>query len=156
MIRPTPRIGDSGGSSGCIASSTPACSATGTTRRKEVLEVLPQLVLADRAPPSAASPSPCSKPLTSEPPREGMSVRGAQPVEVGHPLVAPGLIPSRPMFSSSVEHRGDLLVAPGRATLRAVERRSGLEDLEGEAVLARTACFSRGSRGRVPRPLAGT
>ena len=32
MIRPTPRIGDSGGSSGCSASFTPFASATGTTR----------------------------------------------------------------------------------------------------------------------------
>ena len=32
MIRPTRRIGDRGGSSGCSASFTPLASATGTTR----------------------------------------------------------------------------------------------------------------------------
>ena len=35
MMRPTPRIGDSGGSSGCIESLTPAFSATGSTLRRK-------------------------------------------------------------------------------------------------------------------------
>ena len=35
MIRATPRIGDSGGSSGCMASLTPASSATGSTRSRK-------------------------------------------------------------------------------------------------------------------------
>src|SRR5680860_1318805 len=39
MIRPTPRIGETGGSSGCMASRTPASSATGTTRRRKYSSV---------------------------------------------------------------------------------------------------------------------
>lgn len=39
MIRAMPRIGDSGGSSGCIASFTPASSATGTTRSRKYRRV---------------------------------------------------------------------------------------------------------------------
>ena len=35
MIRPRPRTGEIGGSSGCSASRTPAFSATGTTRRRK-------------------------------------------------------------------------------------------------------------------------
>ena len=74
MMRPTPRIGESGGSSGCIESLTPAFSATGSTLLEEVFEVGPELLFADRRSVGDVGRArrSASKLVTTEPPREGV------------------------------------------------------------------------------------
>ena len=75
MIRPTPRIGDSGGSSGCIASLTFAFSATGTTLLRKYSRLVHSSSSLDRPGSLGGGFSQqiaASKLVTIEPPRDGV------------------------------------------------------------------------------------
>ncbi len=74
-MRPTPRIGESGGSSGCIESFTPAFSATGSTlRRKYSRFVQSSSSLIGGCVVRSSGTSFKSKLVTTEPPREGVDM----------------------------------------------------------------------------------
>ena len=75
MMRLTPRIGDSGGSSGCIDSLTPAFSATGSTflRKYSRLTQSSSSLIGGFAVMSSGT-SLRSKLVTTEPPREGVAM----------------------------------------------------------------------------------
>ena len=75
MMRPTSRTGESGGSSGCKASFTPASSATGTARSRNQASVSHSSSSETGAPGAgASSQTAASKPLTVAPPRPRSAV----------------------------------------------------------------------------------
>ena len=146
MMRPSPRMGDSGGSSGCMASFTPACSATGTTRRRKYSR-FSQSCSSLTTPNSvrgALTISALSKPVASAPPRAGTAIDGPQPVEDRHPLVAPDRNAHPPHGVEQHAHLLDFGVAAGQPELdlfhgRAAFQHGQLKTRAGVALLERAA-----------------
>ena len=85
MIRPRPRTPESGGSSGCIASLTPAFSATGTTALRKYSRLAHNCssVTMPYSVSGASRSSSRSKLVASAPPREGVVVEVRSQLKTG-------------------------------------------------------------------------
>ena len=135
MIRPTPRMGESGGSSGCIASRTPAFSATGTTRAGTT-RGFPQR--SARTAPAAGGGASRHVPVEARDERAaaaGWRHRRAHPADARHEVIAEHPMPSRPIASQQVAEPRDLLLAALDPEAHPVERRRRLDDGELEPVV---------------------
>ena len=134
MIRPIPRTGESGGSSGWSASLTPASSATGTARSRNQASVS-QSRSSSTGAPGAGAVLPDGRVeaghlrATSARQRD----RRARPRDDRHPVVTPHLDPEPAHHPQQLEHRLELLLAAREPEPEAVHRRVVLDHGEAEA-----------------------
>ena len=134
-MRPMPRTGESGGSSGWRASLTPASSAAGTARSRNQARVSQSVSSSTGASCGwlTSSQTEASKAVTSAPAASRSRDRRARPGDDGHPVVTPHLDPELPHHADQLEHRRELLVAAGQAEPEPVHGRVVLEHGEPEA-----------------------